>query len=237
MPYKRAYGRKRPRARRRAPARRRQALAKPMRPATYAFKRQYSEVVSLNTSSPPLGWVASGNSLCRSLVFKLSDLLDYSDFTNLFNQYKLSAVKLELIFSNTTSGAVSSLSSSVPGTQSNSQLIMWMCPNNSGDGVTVGPESMLKMSSSTKRLCLNGGRPITSYQRLNQLGLVYGGTGNDDHSMTRPRFISTDEPHALHYGQHVCIERADQGVFANETTNYQSVRILYTYYIQARQVE
>jgi len=243
MPYRRRYARKppAPRRRRRMYRKKRTAprLAKAMRPAIYYFKRRYSEVVTLNTSSPPLGWSASGNSLVRSLIFKLSDLLDYSDFTNLFNQYKLTGVKMEFIFSNTSSGATSNNdeTSSVPAINSNSQIIMWMCPNQTGDGVSVSPNQMLKTSSSTKRACINGGRSIHTYQRLNQLGLVYGGVGNDDHSMTRPRFISTSEPHALHYGQHVCIEKSDQSVFAASTTNYQSVRILYTYYIQTRQVE
>ncbi len=234
------------RKKRKAPVRKRNyrrrpqiRLAKSMRPAIYYFKRRYSEVVQLNTSSPPLGWSASGNSLVRTFVFKLSDLTDYSDFTNMFNQYKLTGVRIEFIFSNTSSGPVGNndSASSVPAAQSNSQIIMWMCPNNTGDGQTVGPEQMLKISSSTKRACINGGRTIRTYQRLNQLGLVYGGVGNDDHSMTRPRFISTTEPHALHYGQHCCLEKSDQSEFASNTTNYQAVRIFYTYYIQCRMVE
>ncbi len=240
MPYRRPYRKKR-----RAPVRKRRnyrkrpVLAKAMRPAVYYFKRRYSEVVTLNTASPPLGWSASGNSLVRTFVFKLSDLLDYSDFTNMFNQYKLTGVKLEFIFSNTSSGPVGNTdsASSVPAVQSNSQIMMWLCPNNTGDGQTVGPNEMLKISSSTKRACINGGRSIHTYQRLNQLGLVYGGVGNDDHSMVKPRFISTSEPHALHYGQHCCLEKSDQTVFASDITNYQSVRILYTYYIHCRQVE
>lgn len=239
MPYRKPYRRKRRPYKKRVYKKKPIKMAKAMRPAVYYFKRRYSEVVTLNTASPPLGWSASGNSLTRSFIFKLSDLLDYSDFTNMFNQYKLTGVKMEFIFSNTGSGPVGNndSASAVPATQSNSQIIMWLCPNNSGDGVTISPNQMLKTSSSTKRSCINGGRPIHLYQRLNQLGLTYGGVGNDDHAIVRPRFISTTEPHALHYGQHCCLEKSDQTVFASNTTNYQSVRILYTYYIHCRQVE
>jgi len=212
-------------------------LAKPMRPATYSFKRSYSEVVQLNSSNPPLGWSAVGNALHRQFVFKLSDLLDYTDFTNLFNQYKLTGVKVQFLFSNTQSSATQSLSTTVPSTYTNSQLILWIAPNPVGDSTTIGPTQMLKISSHKKRLCLNGGKPINMYKKLTQLNEVHGGGGNTDFAMIRPRWVGTYEPHTLHYGQNVCIEKADQGVFASSTTNYQAVRILYTYYIQTRQVE
>lgn len=237
MPYRKPYKKKRMTRR---PIRKRTykpRLAKPMRPATYAFKRSYSEVVTLNTSSPPVGWSATGNALHRQFVFKLSDLVDYQDFTNLFNQYKLTGVKIQLLFSNTASSAVSSLSSSVPATNSNSQIIMWIAPNPVGDTTVIGPLQMLKISAHKKRLCLNGGKPITMYKKLNQLSEIHGGGSNTDYAMVSPRWVGTYEPHSLHYGQNICLEKADQGVFAANATNYQSVRIIYTYYIKTRQVE
>ena len=242
MPYRRLpYRKKRKAPVRKRPYRSRKPYlrAKAMRPAIYYFKRKYSEVVQLNTSSPPLGWSASGNALTRSLIFKLSDLLDFADFTNMFSQYKLTGVKMEMIFSNTESSQTGNndSTSAVPAVQSNSQLLLWMCPNRDGAGSTISPNQMLKTSSAWKRPCINGGRPIHTYQKLNMLGLVYGGVGNDDHAMVRPRFISTSEPHTLFYGSNILIEKSDQSVFASGTTNYQSVRILYTYYIQCRQVE
>lgn len=213
-------------------------MAKPLKPKTYFFKRCFSEVVQLNTQSPPLGWSVTGNALYRQFVYKLSDLAQYTDFTNLFNQYKLTGVKIQLLFSNTQSGQVANTVSTAPQVlHSNSQVIMWIAPNPTGVAQTVGPDEMLKISAHKKRLCLNGGKPITVYRKLKQLQETHGGAGNTDFAFVNPRLISTSEPHTLHYGQNICLERADQGLFANNSTNYQSVRIIYTYYIMTRQVE
>ena len=240
MPFKRRS----PPKRRKAPYRRRtyrrpMRMAKPLRPKIYYFKRMLSEVVQLNTQSPPAGWSATGTALHRQFVYKLSDLPDYSDFTNLFNQYKLTGCKIQLLFSNTESGAVANVGniSNPQNMHSNAQVIMWIAPNPTGQATTVTPATMLTISSHKKRLCLNGGRPINVYKRLHQLQETHGGSGNTDFAYVRPRLISTNEPHTLHYGQSICLEKADQTLFSGSSHNYQSVRILYTYYIVCKQVE
>lgn len=239
MPYKKTYRKKRP-IRKRPYIRRRAklTLAKPLKPKTYLFKRSFSEVVQLNTQTIPTGWEKTGNALYRQFVYKLSDLLDYSDFTNMFNQYKLTGVNIQMYFSNTESGSVANTISTAPQVlHSNSQVIMWIAPNPTGQAGVIGPDAMLKIQSHKKRLCMNGGRPISVYRRLKQLTETHGGTGNTDYRVSNPKFVSTNEPHTLHYGQSICLERADQQLFANNATNYQSVRMIYTYYIVCKQVE
>ena len=221
-------------ARRRAPR-----IGKPMRPATYAFKRSYSDLVQLNTATPPAGWTTVGNALYRQFEYKLSDLQDYGDFVGMFKQYKLTGVKLEFFFSNTVAGPTASDNDATPPqTFSNSQIIMWMAPSPSGDGVPLGPDNMMSIQSATKRYGINGGRSIKTYAKLKQHSQLSGATNIDttDMGMVNPRFVSTLEPHTPHYGQNIVIEKVDQSQFANLQTNYQTCRIISTYYIVCRMV-
>lgn len=214
-------------------------VGKPLRPAIYYFKRSYSEVVELNTQSPPLGWSVVGNALHRQFIYKLSDLNQYLEFTNLFNQYKITGVRLQMYFNNTVSGQVANVvNTTTPQiVNANNQIIMWLAPNPVGDNTTIGPSDMLNIQSAKKRACINGtGKPINTYCKMKILSNMYGGVGAVDHAITYPRFVSTLEPHLLHYGQNMVLERADQTVFASNSYNYQSVRIIYTYYIATRQV-
>lgn len=212
-----------------------------MRPATYNFKRTLSTVVQLNTQVVPAGWTATGNALHRQFSYKLSDLPDYGDFTSMFAQYRLTGVKLELMFSNTVSGTTTNPSQ--PGAAqmfSNSQIIMWLAPTPLLSATRIlGPDNFAKMPSAKKRLCINGGRPIVTYARLKQRSVTFGGGDPpaDDYAAVTPKFIGTHEPHTPHYGQNMCLERADQALFAGEQANYQDVRIFATYYVQCRQVE
>lgn len=240
MPYKKSYKRKsRPRNFRRRRISRPMKIGKPLRPKTYFFKRCLSETVQLNTQTIPSGWSSTGNALYRQFVYKLSDLIDYSDFTNMFNQYKLTGVNIQMFFSNTGSTpAANVVSTSAPQViNSNSQLLVWVAPNPTGQVSVVGPDAMLRIQSHKKMLALNGGRPLNIYKRLKQLSETHGGTSNTDFQVVTPKFISTVEPHCLHYGQSICIERADQLLMANNASNYQYCRFIYTYYIQCKQVQ
>ena len=239
MPYGRKTQRKTNRRRRnyRRP-RRPNTVARPMRPAVYSFKRSTSEVVQLNTQTVPLGWTASGNALCKNLNYKLSDLPDYLEFVKLFRRYKINAVRVQMYFSNTGSTEASNpLSSETPQIQNANNQIMWVCPSPAGNSTIIGPDQMLQIQSAKRRPCLNGdGKPISIVSRVRQLGMRYGGEQNTDFAVVKPRFVSTQEPHTIHYGQSICFERADQSVFANNSHNYQTVRIIYTYYFQCKQV-
>lgn len=233
---KKKFGRKRvKRNTRRIP------MSRAMRPQIYLFKRRRTEVVELDTQTPPTGWNSFGNALYKQFVYKLTDLTNYSDFTNLFNQYKLAGVKCQFIFSNTQSAPVQHDSN--PTYNPNAQIVMWLAPNPTGKQQTLSPTHFYNTSSATKRICLNGGKPVGVYRRNKQLTQILqahppaGGTPTTDYGFSNPKFISTSEPHTEHYGLNVLLERVDGNLMAGNSNNYQYMRIYYTYYVVCRQVE
>ncbi len=235
MPFKKRNYKRRPYRRRH---RNKAKLGKPskgLKQSVYFFKRRTSEVVELNTTTPPESWeVGNQNDLYRQMSYKLSDITSDADFTQLFLHYKLAAVSVRMFFSNTTSAPVGT-SVSTPAAFSNSQILVMYAPF-LGEVGTTDTEYMLETQSSKRRTALNGGRSIKLYTPLKQLNMVYQSLTNTDYTVQRPRWISTTEPDTPHYGLAMCFQKADKTVFASTSTNYQSVRIETTYYIACKGV-
>ena len=117
------YRRRNPRNRRNN---RKTRVHRTLQPSTYNFTRSYVENLQLNTSLPPLGWAAVGNGLVRSQSFTLQLLPNFSEFQNLFVQYRLLAVSQEYYFSDTASTNVGTTPNS---TQGSKQILMYINPN------------------------------------------------------------------------------------------------------------
>ena len=67
-------------------------LGKPLVPSEHRFKRTVVETIALGASVPS-GWTTDGaNGIYRQWFYKLSDLPEYEEFTNLFAQYKITGV-------------------------------------------------------------------------------------------------------------------------------------------------
>ena len=118
MPGYRRYGRRPTSNRRRTgmarrPSRRfgrRPRVVRAPRPlgsgAIHSFKQSFNQVIGLNTSSAPSGWSTNGNNLYRSLRFKLTDIQQHGEFTDLFAMYKLKGVRMQMYFSNTVAQSI-----------------------------------------------------------------------------------------------------------------------------------
>ena len=244
MPYgKRKYSRKnnkrRPKRNLRR-ARRGARLGRPSRgitPSVYFFKRSITEIVELNTQTPPDGWLVSGNSLYKQFQYSLRDLNDYGDFTSLFNQYKICGVKMTFFFTQTNTGPIQHSDTPPHAVNSNSQIIMFIGPNGVGASETLDRDYFMDSQAVKRRLCLNGGRPISVYRRMRQLSNIYQSVTGTDYAMARPRWISTVETSTPHYGMNCMLERVDGEVFANDAVNYQKMRVEATYYVACRQVQ
>lgn len=239
---------------RRRPRRRRTRIGKPsrgLRQSTYLFKRQTTEVIPLlATGSTEHGWYPSSGTgtdpgIYKQWQFSLSQLADASttgstDFTALFKRYKICGVKLEISFSNTAS-AVTSTASSSAAVPPNCQLQVYTTPNRSGRARTAAnpltEQELMHTQAKTKRLALNGGRPLKYYMRVNQLGMIYVSPTDTDYAVQRPQYISTGETGAVHYGFEMYINRVDgQTLSSNQTTN-QYMRVTATYYLAFKGVE
>ncbi len=228
----------------------RMRVHRPMRPSTYNFTRSFVETINLNSTSPPTGWTVVENGLCRSQPFDISQLPNYSEFSNLFMQYRLKAVKQEYYFSDTGSVNHYSQTHFKPSVDSaatsynnsgNKQIMMYTNPNAVGVNNTSSLTEGFFMESQVakKRLCLKPNpRPITIYAKLHQLTDVYSSElGSTDYAKSRPKFISTGETKTQHYGIDVRLQRIDGQEFSFEGSVYPSVKIITKIYLQCRQVK
>ena len=205
-----------------------------LRQSTYMFKRRITQVADLGPDSNA-GWIKSSeNALFRQWVFKLSDLAgaaDPTDFTNLFRRYKINAVKVELSFSNTQSAP----DGQNPG---NYQLQVYTSANRSGRSEEdLVEQNFLNTQASSKRLALNGGRPLKYYMKVNQLAETYASTTNTDYCVQKPRYISTGETGCEHYGLNMLINRVDGQALSTGIAGYQKIRMTMTYYMSFKGVE
>ncbi len=209
-------------------------LQRGLRPAVYPFKRLISTTIGLNTSAPPEGWSVSGNNLYRNWGFFLAQLLDYTEFTNLFKYYKLKGVRVQIYFSNTNSNSRDGTSAP------NQQILCWMDTNRDGADVSQSglEQTYLNSQTAKKKLCLNTtGRPLDVYMPLKQQNMIYGGVGNTDYTTSSPKWVSTTEPATPHYGYKMMLQRVDGQSFTSGLINSQYCKIIQTVYFQCRKVE
>jgi hypothetical protein len=239
MPPRKSYRRKP----RRKTYKRKSALGKPSRgikQSVYLFKRRLVEVVELNSQLPEEGWSSGAyNSLYKQLQYSLDDIRDSTDFSNLFSMYKLTAVKVQFMFSQTQSGPIPSGATLPISSNTNAQVIVMYAPWSAGNSEATDANYMKDKQSSKRRLGLNGGKPISMYMPLRQLSVRHSTAtgGGVDFASVKPQWISTSEPKCVHYGSSVCFQRADRSIFAHEATQYQSCRIETTYYIACKGVQ
>lgn len=210
--------------------------------STYLFKRQTTEVIDLlPTGSPGNGWLpasgdASDNGIFKQWNFSLAQLPNITEFTSLFKRYKITAVKLDLSFTNT-----GSVITSVGTAPSNGQLQVYTTPNRNGRSRNAAnpltEAVLLQTQAKKKRLALNGGRPLKYFMKLKQLGMIYTSPTDTDYGTQWPQYVSTSETNAAHYGLEMYINRVDGKPLSTEITGNQSVRITTTYYLSFKGVE
>lgn len=208
-------------------------IGRPMKPATFRFKRTFEQVVDLAAIPSASGWIPSGNGIYKQFVYDLSLLPNSSDFTNLFSEYKLTGVAVKMYFSNNISGSAPSGSG-----HSNSQLLMRISPNPNGSSDTLTEQFFNESQSTKKRLCLNTlGKPVSIYQPLKQLNYAYNNSiGSNSYTAQKPRFITTQDQTVEHYGLNCRIDRVDGQALTTGSTNTQYVRIQHTVYLTTKQV-
>lgn len=202
-------------------------------PLTYKFRQTFADTVQLNGSAPPTGWSANGNALVKQMIFALSDLPNYSRFTNMFAQYRLVAVKTEMMFSNTVSDVLDTTTSDA----GNRQIVVYTMPNRVGAPETLTEDAFLQTQAHQHKLALNTtGQPLTYVQHLSQLASTYQSGVNTDYAKRKPLFISTQEYNTGHYGLDMRIQRVDGEEFSKSTATYPVVKILHTVFFECRQV-
>lgn len=246
MPKRKSYaGRRIARNKKRSITRRKRTtkivrMPRPMRPRTYNFTRSMVQTVVLNNDdqTETTGWkkTIGEYSMSKQWTFKLEDLPNYSEFVNLYEQYRIMAIKQEYYFSDSVASSVA-VGNNV--NSSNKQIIMMSTPNSTGNNHTLNENYFMQSQCAKKKLCLNTmGYPVKVYTKLKQLSRIFSSEeGNQDFIKVSPKFISTNEPKALHYGVDMRLARVDGGEFSLGGSNYPSVKIITKFYMQFRQVK
>lgn len=232
MPIRR---KSRPRRRKRA------AFSKPtnivprkprMAPRVLQFKRRFSSDLILNAQSPPAGWTslsAGGDeALTLAYVFSMAEIPNYSNFTNLFDSYRIKGVRLQGYYSFTTASP-----------ENQAQVMLHYCRDHLGQHTAsvLTEDWFNERPRSRKRLIVNSvGRPsFDIYMPLSQLSNTYQSVANNDYVMQKPRFISTNEVNTPHYGMNLRLSRIDGNPWTANTANqYPTLKLFSTVYFEMR---
>lgn len=244
MPLKKTYKR-RPRRRRvkKAIRRGRQSIPRGINSAAVMhFKRKRHEIISVGI--PEGGWLLNSTStgMYKTFDFRLDDLIDTADFTNLFRYYKINAVAVKMWPCNNFTGE-----NAYTGQFSNSQLIFRYDQNLDGISLSgtnsfAGSQQYYQCSQTAKsrRIISANSTPITLYMKLRQSNMIYkalSGTSNTSYNTQRPRWVNTEEKGTAHYGMNCLIHRMSDEVLTTGFYNQQKLRIEYTYYISCKKVQ
>lgn len=200
MPYKRNYRRKPRRTKKRFVRKKVSALGRPsygLRTSEYKFRRQ--KRIHFNVGGGlPLGWnivTDTNNCIYREWSFWAADAVaGWTEFAQLFRQYKIDAVKLEFYPDINT----------ITTARQNPQMMLVTIPTRHGYAPTTRA-AMEQHQSMKKQIIFSNRQPLSLYMKLNQATAVYSlNEGIEphytDYVKTKPKFIPTEEDHAEHYG-------------------------------------
>ena len=197
-----------------------------MIPSIYKFKRFNTKTITF-TDGTPTGWqlFSTGDVLQHTWVFSLDGINNYSQFTSLFSQYKLTGVRLQIYPS--VSDVTAYRAADV------SQMIMYTSKSRYGYSAD-NIEEVLSRQATKKQVVFRDGKPIDVYMKLNQLTQIYGNTTSTDYVPTRPKWINTDETNTQHYGLDMAFQTVSGQAIGDMPM---SIKIMTTLYFQCKGVK
>jgi len=193
---KRTYNRAKPRG----------ALAP--RAKVYPFSRSTENF--LDVSGPTNGWITTAdNSLVRSFAWSLNSLTANTEFTSLFNQYKLNYAVVKMY---PTVSLINATQEGYSGSQYGGNVIITMWRNTHGVELDASFSSADLLQIQRKRqFMVPSSKPTIIKMPLRQLSQLYSTVtgGGIDYATVKPRYIHTSETHTPHFGLNVHIKKVD----------------------------
>lgn len=237
MPDNPTKSTKKPRYQRRYRHRKKLRRFKQMVPHKYFFTR--SQVFDVNfatldeTSPQGLFFNYSTDDGRQAVVaqyrFKLSDVTDWTEFSNLFYSYKIPAISMKIYPSCGIGGG---------STRDNSQMIMYTMPADrvfTDIAAATHEEDFLVSQVCQKRLLLNNdtAKPVSFYMKLKQSFDIDDGQGRQ--AMIKPKWIpftqGLNPQDVYHYG----VMQRIQPINNSSLPNVQC-KLVIKYYIACKQV-
>lgn len=204
--------------------------------------RQFSGTLrSLTTLPAADAWTETTTltqqGLVKTLAFHLDQLPGIGDIGPLFKEYRIMAVRMEIIPATTTTNI------SPAAGNSNSGLYLRARQNRTGvlltsaDAVTDWNQNM-----AVKRFKIPSNRSTILYMPLNQLAFTYRGNpiappGNYSYTVQRPRWVDSSDLGLVHYGLDLRIDSLDGQNISNHYGSSPAFTILYKYYFMCRGIQ
>lgn len=193
-------------------------------PSVYKYKRTNQETVNWGVST--IGWdhFPGGDGISRGWAFSLQNVLGHAQFTSLYSEYKLHGVRLQII-----------PAYNVVTSRDSSQLVMWTSLARSGYQVDSVLE-LQQIQALRKRIVFRDTKPVDIYMKFNLLSEIYNSTvpPNTDYAITKPKWLSTQEPSTPHYGLNTTFTTVDGSNIVDENYRF---KIYYTIYFSMRGVK
>lgn len=203
----------------------------------YQFKQHTTEILGLQAAGSTF-WTAQGNNLYRKLAYSLNDVPQATEFSNLYKEYRIKGVRLQMYFSNNVSTTQQTVGGGGSLQAANGQMLLWTDSNYSNGAFNGTDREFLDSQTSKKRLCLNTiGKPIDMFMKLKVLNTVETDASVRVPSVGKNPWINTDFPGMTYQGPNMMIQRVDGEPFTSglaESSQY--CRLITTFYLEFRKV-
>ena len=241
MPYrKKTYRRKKRTYRKRTGAYKpRMGLSRQIIPFTRE-KETYFRLNDLtgNSSSPFENFVHTNDGgVVGRISLMLNQLPQYSEFTNLFRQYKLTGMKI--IFYPAANTTVAGSARDEGGPYANNNILIRVMKNYTGIPMASGNEiHEWSQIQAKKQWILATNKPSSIYCPLVQLTDV---RANEDSStneqvISRPKFCSTNDPNVVHQSLNIRFDSLNGTALQQTDRIWPEFRIVCKYYFRCKGV-
>lgn len=160
-----------------------------------------------------------------ALAFKLSSVIDPADFTDLFDRYKITGVKLKFLYQNNMSG--------IPGTGATAPLPRITYAFDGDDQAAPSNRLTVAVKGYAKERVLNGNRNFSVFLRPRIDKLVYQAGLTSAYSSERVCWLDAANSNVPHYGMKIWINNW----YSDSDTSSQKLTIQPVYYLALKDTQ
>lgn len=210
------------------------------KPKAFNVKRQIVSDIDL-TNGALAGFPAAfnvntadgGARLNFSANMTLEQIPGYTEFTGLFQLYRILAIKCQFV-PYTSQTVISSVDNVTPN------FLMYTKTNHSGTDETGLTEAdWAQITRKKTRILGPRSRSIGVYCKMKQSNQVWSSDGllNPEFSLQYPQWCSVNEPKTMHYGLTCSLATVDNGTLAGLQASLVKYKMITTVYLQLRYVK